>query len=324
MLPRTVPRFGPGILRLRAPGMIAAVWTIVAAVAAVQAAALVRLDGRADVMDAIANRVSIIPLWAIGTPLILRSANRFPVVSGAWRPNPLSLLAHMALGSLFIVVTNVLIRLPMIWTPVASGGGVDALVRSTLQGVAEYYPPAMVVYGVIVALGHAVRRADRAAASGTTVGAEPQAGLTVADSSRVEHDPRERPSVVDGERARTDRQLDAAGARGHDHLTVRQWNRVHLVRMEDIDWVEAQDNYVVVHAAARSYKGRERISDVEVQLDPQRFVRIHRSSIVQIGKIREVQPLTHGDHAVILRDGTVLRVARSRRQALGEALGLEL
>jgi two-component system LytT family response regulator len=53
-------------------------------------------------------------------------------------------------------------------------------------------------------------------------------------------------------------------------------------------------------------------------------VRIHRSTIVHVTKIREVQPLTHGDHAVILRDGKVLRVARSRRQALEQALGVEL
>src|SRR4029079_17134064 len=108
------------------------------------------------------------------------------------------------------------------------------------------------------------------------------------------------------------------------HITVRQWNRVHLVRVEDIDFVEAEDNYVVVHAASRSYKGRDRISDVESQLDARRFVRIHRSTIVHVAKIREVQPLTHGDHAVILRDGKVLRMARSRRQALEVALGLEL
>jgi two-component system, LytTR family, response regulator len=108
------------------------------------------------------------------------------------------------------------------------------------------------------------------------------------------------------------------------HITVRQWNRVHLVRVEDIDFVEAEDNYVVVHTASRAYKGRDRISELESQLDPRRFVRIHRSTIVHVGKIREVQPLTHGDHAVILRDGKVLRVARSRRQALGQALGVEL
>ena len=96
------------------------------------------------------------------------------------------------------------------------------------------------------------------------------------------------------------------------------------VRVEDIDFVEAEDNYVVVHVASRAYKGRDRISDVESQLDARRFVRIHRSTIVHIAKIREVQPLTNGDHAVILRDGKVLRVARSRRQALGQALGLEL
>jgi two-component system LytT family response regulator len=109
-----------------------------------------------------------------------------------------------------------------------------------------------------------------------------------------------------------------------DCLTIHQWNRVHLVRTVDIDWIEAEDNYVVVHAAGKRYKGRERIGDVESRLDPRRFVRIHRSAIVHVGRIREVQPLTHGDHAVVLHDGKVLRVARSRRRALGEALAIEL
>ena len=105
---------------------------------------------------------------------------------------------------------------------------------------------------------------------------------------------------------------------------MREWNRVHLVRPSDIDWIEAEDNYVVVHAAGRRYRGRDRLGDVEARLDPRCFVRIHRSLIVHVAKIREVQPLTHGDHAVILRDGKVLRVARSRRQALAQALGVEL
>jgi hypothetical protein len=320
MLTRIALRLGPALPRLRAPAAIFAIWSIVAVVAAFQAAALVRLEGRADLVGAIANRVSIIPLWALATPLILGSARWFPVAGADRRPDPLSLIAHLGLGSLFVVASNALIRVPTLFGS-GSGSGFDALVQSTMQGVAEYYPPAMVVYGVIVAIGHAPWR-ERAAAVLSPVTAVPNAERPGAPEP--ESPPARRP-VVDA--AVGDAAVPSAepvAARADSHLTVRQWNRVHLVRLDDIDWVEAQDNYVVVHAAARSYKGRERIRDVEVQLDPQRFVRIHRSTIVQIVKIREVQPLTHGDHAVILRDGTVLRVARSRRQALGEALGLDL
>ena len=284
MARNSATRFLGSDRRLLTPAAIIGAWTIVAVAAAVQAVALVRLDGRADTIRAVVGRVSIIPLWAIATPFILRSARRFPVVR-AREVVPASLALHLALGSLFIVFTNAAIRIPIAF----GDGGLGAFVWSTMQGVAEYYPPAMVVYGVIVAIGHFVFRAPVAASAEIS---EPSPSTAV--------------------------------VAGDGHLTVRQWNRVHLVRVEDIDFVEAEDNYVVVHAASRTYKGRDRISDVESQLDSRRFVRIHRSTIVHVAKIREVQPLTHGDHAVVLRDGKVLRVARSRRQALEAALGVEL
>jgi DNA-binding LytR/AlgR family response regulator len=311
MLNRDPSRLLASDRRLLGPVAIAAAWTLVAMAAAVQAVALVRLDGRTNMVAAVLGRLSILPLWALATPLILRSARRFPVVGPNRHLSALSAAVHVALGSLFIVFTNVAIRVPAAFAPVADGGGVAALVRSTMQGVAEYYPPALVVYGVIVAIGHFIHRAPSLAGDAGAPPATPSPVTTPAATGGVA-------STI------AEPAASAAVAAMDGHITVRQWNRVHLVRVEDIDFVEAEDNYVVVHAASRSYKGRDRISDVESQLDARRFVRIHRSTIVHIAKIREVQPLTHGDHAVILRDGKVLRVARSRRQALGEALGLEL
>jgi len=276
--------------------------------AALQAIALVRLNGRADLAGAVLGRLSIIPIWAIATPFILRSARWFPVVSAKHRIEIAAIGAHVLLGSLFIVLANVAIRISIVF----ADGGLAALTRSTMQGVAEFYPPAMVVYGVIVAIGHFVFRppvADRPSTNPAPPVIQPIVAASVA------------PSPAPGVEPAT--MTTSAVAAVDGHITVRQWNRVHLVRVEDIDFVEAEDNYVVVHAASRSYKGRDRISEVESQLDSRRFVRIHRSTIVHVAKIREVQPLTHGDHAVILRDGKVLRVARSRRQALEQALGVE-
>ena len=267
--------------------IIAAAWSIVAIAAALQALALVRLDGRTDTLRAVLGRVSIVPLWALATPLILRLARRLPVVREGSIVPP-AILAHLLIGSAFIVVSNAIVRIPLL----LEGVGLEAFVRSAATGVAEYYPPAIVVYGVIAAIGHALMRSSPT---------------------------RER--VADD---RIDSATTSVVSAANGHLTVRQWNRVHLVPIDDIDYVEAEDNYVVVHAASRSYRGRDRISEVEAQLDGRRFVRIHRSTIVQVGKIREVQPLTHGDHAVILRDGEVLRVARSRRPALESALGVSL
>ena len=305
---RNAPRFLALDRRLLGLAVIAGAWIVVAMAAAVQAVALGRLDGRSDIGRAVLWRLAILPLWALATPLILRSARRFPVVGSDRRVNLTSIAVHVALGSVFIVLTNAVIRLPIAF---AANGGLSALTRSTMQGVAEYFPPALVVYGVIVAIGHFIYRppsADQPSATPNATAptsAEPLADI-VASEEFDETPGSSAVAAVDG------------------HLTVRQWNRVHLVRVEDIDFVEAEDNYVVVHAASRSYKGRDRISEVESQLDSRRFVRIHRSTIVHVAKIREVQPLTHGDHAVILRDGKVLRVARSRKQALGLALGVEL
>lgn len=312
MFSRPLLRLVPADRRFLAPVAIAGAWTIVAIAAAIQALALVRLGGRADVFDAVLGRVSIVPLWALATPLIFRSARRYPVVDASRHVLASRVVLHLVLASLFVVVTNLLIRIPAAFAPVAEGGGVDVLVRSTMRGVAEYYPPAVVVYGVLVAIGHVLFRPPAVAAAQPepvvsppiveSLGAPAEGGVDM----KLESGPPAAVAALDG------------------HITVRQWNRVHLVRVEDIDFVEAEDNYVVVHAASRTYKGRDRISDVESQLDARRFVRIHRSTIVHLAKIREVQPLTHGDHAVILRDGKVLRVARSRKQALGQALGVEL
>jgi LytTr DNA-binding domain-containing protein len=295
----------------RAPIVIAAVWGLVALVAAMQTVWLVRLDGHVELTRAIASRLSIIPLWALATPAILRSARRYPVVARGWELSARHLALHVALGSGFVVVSNVLIRIPTLVR-----GGWDALVHSTSLGVAEFYPMAMVVYLAIVAIGHAIGRASGAAVD--------DAAASSADPSTMTSVALEAPVAIAAVAAPADVVPGAAAPAPNeaDCLTVRQWNRVHLVRLDDIDFIEAEDNYVVVHAAGRTYKGRERISDVEARLDQRRFVRIHRSTIVQVGKIREVQPLSHGDHAVILRSGTVLRAARSRRQALEERLGV--
>ena len=118
--------------------------------------------------------------------------------------------------------------------------------------------------------------------------------------------------------------LDDPPATDPSRLVIREWNRVHFIVLEDIDWIEADNNHVVVHTASRTYKGRERISDVESRLDARRFVRVHRSAIVHVPRIREVQPLRSGDQAIVMRSGTVVRVARARRQALEEALGTPL
>jgi LytTr DNA-binding domain-containing protein len=99
-------------------------------------------------------------------------------------------------------------------------------------------------------------------------------------------------------------------------LILRDGARTFVVPSDDVDWIEAEDNYVLVHTLQRSYTVRQRIRDVESQLDGTSFVRVHRSAIVRVGRIAEVRPLSHGDFEVVMRGGASVRGSRSRRAAL--------
>ncbi len=109
-----------------------------------------------------------------------------------------------------------------------------------------------------------------------------------------------------------------------ERLVVKDAGRVFFLETDDIDWVEAEGNYINVHTAKKSHLLRDTISGLEAQLDPRKFVRIHRSAIVNIGRIKELQPWTHGEYHVILRDGTQLTLSRNYRENLRNILGNNL
>jgi two-component system LytT family response regulator len=99
-------------------------------------------------------------------------------------------------------------------------------------------------------------------------------------------------------------------------LTVKHDHRITLVRVEDIDWIESSANYACLHLGSSTYVVRMTMSELERRLDPARFARIHRSSIVQIDRIKEIVPAWHGDFDLTLRDGTLLRLTRNYRSRL--------
>ncbi|HZI17632.1 MAG TPA: LytTR family DNA-binding domain-containing protein [Pyrinomonadaceae bacterium] len=112
--------------------------------------------------------------------------------------------------------------------------------------------------------------------------------------------------------------------RYHERLVVKSSGRVFFLNTGEIDWIEAEGNYVNIHTGKKSHLLRETISGLESQLDPREFVRIHRSAIVNISRIRELQPWSHGEYHVILQDGTRLTLSRSYRDKLQSALGNSL
>lgn len=101
-----------------------------------------------------------------------------------------------------------------------------------------------------------------------------------------------------------------------DRIAVKTGNRVLLVKVEDIDWVEAADNYVVLHAGNERHMQRSTISAMEEKLPQEKFVRISRSAIVNADRIKELQPLFHGEYVVILKNGTRLTLSRTHRDKL--------
>ena len=101
-----------------------------------------------------------------------------------------------------------------------------------------------------------------------------------------------------------------AQRRRNARLAVKTGGRVLFLRSEEIDWVEAAGNYVKLHVGTESHLYRESMKNMEVRLDGETFVRIHRSSIVNVDRIRELQPWFHGEYVVILQDGTRLMASR--------------
>jgi two-component system LytT family response regulator len=95
-----------------------------------------------------------------------------------------------------------------------------------------------------------------------------------------------------------------------ERVVVKAPGRVHFVRASEIDWIEAAGHYLVLHAGAEVHEVRETLARLEARLDNARFVRVHRSAIVNVDRIKELLPSFHGEFVVVLRNGT--RVTSSR------------
>lgn len=106
----------------------------------------------------------------------------------------------------------------------------------------------------------------------------------------------------------------AAAARGPERpqrIVVRDGPRIHVIPVDRLDYVEAQDDYVALHSGGKSYLKQQPISEIEAMLDPTRFVRIHRSAIVNLERVARIEPYAKDSRVAILSDGTRLPVSRS-------------
>jgi two-component system, LytTR family, response regulator len=106
-----------------------------------------------------------------------------------------------------------------------------------------------------------------------------------------------------------------------DRIAVKTGGAVIFVKLEEIDWIEAADNYVEIHVGSVTHLHRETLTTLTEKL-PGNFLRISRSGIVNADRIKELQPLSHGDYAVLLANGTRVTLSRGYRECVKERLGL--
>jgi two-component system LytT family response regulator len=116
----------------------------------------------------------------------------------------------------------------------------------------------------------------------------------------------------------------AAERRFLTRIPVRTGGRLLVIAMTDVDCITAADNYVTLHVGGQCYLARDTMGRLERELDPARFVRIHRSTIVQVDRIKELLPDFHGDFTVVLSDGSRVTLSRTYRARIEQLLGRDL
>ena len=135
----------------------------------------------------------------------------------------------------------------------------------------------------------------------------------------------ERKSTGDLERRLLELMQDLKGPQQKlERFVIKSGGRVFFVRADEIDWIEAAGNYVKLHVGADAHLFRETMNALESRLDADIFFRIHRSHIINIERVKELQPWFNGEYVVFLKNGTRLTLSRGYREKLQERIGRPL
>ncbi len=110
------------------------------------------------------------------------------------------------------------------------------------------------------------------------------------------------------------------GSDRKDRILLKTGSEIYFLKADEIDWIEAEGDYMKFHAGGRTHLLRETMANLESRLKPERFVRIHRSTIVNIDRVRKLSPSFAGEYAVVLQDGTKLKLSRGYHDRLQQIL----
>jgi len=129
---------------------------------------------------------------------------------------------------------------------------------------------------------------------------------------------RKRGDVVD---SRITRLIEHMEGEGRERILLKSSGEIIFLKTSEIDWIEAEGDYVKFHVAGRTHLMRGTMAALEERLDPTRFIRIHRSTIVNADRLRKLSPSFEGEYAVVLQDGTKLRLSRGYHDRIKALLG---
>lgn len=111
-------------------------------------------------------------------------------------------------------------------------------------------------------------------------------------------------------------QDSTTAAERSDRILLKSSGEIYFLKVDEIDWIEAEGDYMKFHVAGKAHLLRETMARLEARLDHERFIRIHRSTIVNIDRVRKLIPAFAGDYAVVLADGTKLRLSRGYQERM--------
>jgi two-component system LytT family response regulator len=101
-----------------------------------------------------------------------------------------------------------------------------------------------------------------------------------------------------------------------DRIVLKSSGRLRLLETNTIDWIEGAGVYVIIHAGSKSYEYRATVGQLEQRLNPQNFIRVHRSAIVNTDRIQDLQPRTHGDYTILMKTGAEVMMSRAYKSQL--------
>jgi len=230
----------------------------------------------------LAQILAAIP-WIPATPVIFWLGTRIPPDRSRW---PIVAISHLFAGGFLVVVINVF-QTVLLRAAGCPRGCVASAMDQFTSGLLAWGHYAFLVYALLVSIGWYRNR--------------PQ--------YMVEHAQDEQAPVAPQERAYA------------SSLTVSEGRASRLLDVSEIEWIEASGDYVSIHCEGKTFLCSARIGQLEKQLDPVRFARIHRSRIVNLASVRSHSPVSHGDCELMLASGTRLVLTRSRRSDVLDRLG---